>query len=136
MREEVVWPLVERGLRAWLISRIPGLEVLTETGATVADEYLELHRAGGSGTSEQRRVAVELTACARARGRAQRIVRQVETAMQYLAANGLSIVEHGLSGLYVDEVDVDLDWADDPLPNQDVRRFTAQYALTIRPWAA
>jgi hypothetical protein len=134
VREQLAWPLVERGLVAWLTPRVPdGVTVLTETGTAVPAQYVTVARVGGSTSGDiERDVLVELAVFARARGPMWELAQVVESAMDQLGGNGVPLPASSAL-FYVDSVDVSFGWADDPLPSQDVRRATSQYALTIRP---
>ena len=126
---ELDYAQVERQAKAWLQAGT-GNPVYTETGPGLEDVVpaYKLEVVGGSQNprAEERTVLVEVGSFDVARAKALDAARAADRCMCSLAQNGTE-------EWYVDDVVVQFVPAIEPYENNELRRATATYALTIRP---
>lgn len=128
MANQLRWPNVERAVKNYLDAALT-VPVYTRTGSTPPDEYVTLERSGGGGQWIDKTVDLEVAVIAGDRDRLWDLVADVEGLMWALGASEAD-------GVYVDDVEVAFGFAFDPPLDQDVRRASATFALTVRPVGA
>jgi len=129
--ERTSWQDPERLVISWLKAGT-GLAAVWGGGRVptgTKPQYVTVERVGGSGTDIDREVDIETTVYADDTADMWELAAAVEDGMRALAANGPD------GGRYVDEVAETFSFRFDPFQNQSVRRATATWTLTVRPWA-
>lgn len=120
------WPNVEKALLAYLNEALD-VVVYTNTGGSLPGRYVTVERSGGGGQWIDKTIDIALAVHAQSRGAMWDLVADVESVMWSLAA-------HAAAGVYVDDVEMPFGFAFDPPADQNVRRASATFTLTVRPY--
>lgn len=122
------WPNVERALVAYFKAELSD-PTYTNPGGTMPGRYITVERSGGSSQWIDKAVDVSVAVHAATRGEMWDLAADVESAMWSLGA-------HAAGGIYIDSVEERFGFAFDPPADQNVRRASATFTLTVRPYRA
>lgn len=120
----LAWGNIERAVVDYLTAA--GIPTYTEPSGKLPSAYATVERVGGTGQWIDKTVDIEIAAIADLRGDMWSLASDIESLMYELNASVAG-------GIYVDEVADIFGFASDPPPDQNRRRATATFSLTVRP---